>query len=221
MSNSLAAVIFDLDGTLLDSLEDIATTANLVLAERHFPVHPVDRYRMFVGDGVSMLFERALPPSDERGLWVPSCVARFQELYESNWNVRTRPYAGIVELIVGLRRRGVPLAVLSNKPHLFTVKCVNEFFDGDDFEVVLGQREGVPRKPDPAGAVEIASRLEVLADHCLYLGDSCVDMQTAVRAGMYPVGALWGFRERAELEASGAACVMAAPLELLEFWDRK
>jgi phosphoglycolate phosphatase len=219
MNAPYSAVVFDLDGTLLDSLADIAITVNLVLAEHGFPEHEIPKYRYFVGDGVVTLFERVLPVEVDRVEWVPRCVARFNEVYDHHWYVNTRPYEGIAELIAELRRRSLPLAVLSNKPHAFTVKCVERFFAADDFAVVLGQREGVPKKPDPAGAVDVASRLGLSPEQCVYVGDSLVDMQTAVRARMYPVGVLWGFRERDELVAHGAACVLSHPSELwqLEF----
>ncbi len=220
MPNAPAAVVFALDGTLLDSLRDIADTVNQVLDERQFPVHPLERFRYLVGDGVVTLFERALPATASRDQWLQPCVARFHEGYDRHWNQHTKPYDGIVELIAELHARRVPLAVLSNKPHPFTVKCVAEYFAADDFVAVLGQRDGVPRKPDPAGAGEIAARLQVPAAHCAYVGDSLVDMQTAVRATMLPVGCLWGFRERDELIAHGAQRLIARPAELLELFQR-
>ncbi len=210
-----SAVVFDLDGTLLDSLADIAATVNIVLRELGFPEHEEQRYRYFVGDGVVTLMERVLPADVDRGTWVPRCVAKFHEVYDRHWNVDTRPYDGIVELLAELRRRKIPLAVLSNKPHPFTLKCVDEYFERSDFTIVLGQRDGVPKKPDPAAAIEIASTLDLAPEQCIYLGDSLVDMQTAVRAAMCPVGALWGFRQRDELIANGAAHLIAHPSELL------
>jgi phosphoglycolate phosphatase len=167
---------------------------------------------------VVTLFDRALPATASRDQWLQPCVARFHEVYDHHWNRHTRPYDGIVELISELRSLQVPLAVLSNKPHPFTVKCVEEYFTADDFVAVLGQRDGVPRKPDPAGAVEIAARLKVPASRCAYVGDSLVDMQTAVRAEMMPVGCLWGFRERDELIAHGAQLLIAHPAELLRLF---
>ena len=213
-----AAVVFDLDGTLVDSLSDIARSTNIVLAQLGHPVHELDAYRRFIGDGVATLFSRALPAdvSGDSAL-IADCVRRFGDVYDVNWNVDSRPYDGIAELLDELTRAAMPLAVLSNKPHRFTVQCMREFFPDREFAVVFGQRDGVPRKPDPAGALEIADLLHVAPRDCLYLGDSLVDMQTAVRAGMIPVGALWGFRSREELEAHGAAHVIANPGELLPF----
>jgi phosphoglycolate phosphatase len=209
-------VIFDLDGTLLDSLTDIANAANEVLAESGLPVHAVDAYRFMVGDGVAMLFERALPEVRRETALVERCVEAFRKTYEHHWNQRSRPYEGIPEMLDALVRSGRKLAVLSNKPQEFTERCVREYFSPWPIAPVYGQRAGVPRKPDPAAALQIAAQLGAAPAECLYLGDSLVDMQTACRAGMFAVGALWGFRPRSELEAHGAAAVVAHPREVLE-----
>lgn len=207
------AVVFDLDGTLVDSLADIAATVNQVLAENQLPTYDVPRYRYFVGDGVVTLFDRVLPAELDRAAWTPRCVSRFGEIYEHQWRVATRPYAGIDAMLGALRARNIPLAILSNKPHAFTLQCVETIFGADAFPLVLGQRDSVPRKPDPAGAFEVARHFGVAPERCVYLGDSLVDMQTACRAGMFPVGALWGFRTGDELLAHGAARLIAHPSE--------
>lgn len=213
-----SAVVFDLDGTLLDSLADIADAANAVLFQMGYPVHTLDDYRQFVGEGVAVLFQRALPVDQRKGDVVAICVSGFQIAYGRNWNVRTRPYDGIVPLLDALAARRLKLAVLSNKPHEFTLACVNHYF-ASRFEVVFGQRDGVPRKPDPAGALEIAQRLGLAPAAFVYLGDSAVDMQTGRNAGMKPVGAAWGFRSVDELRSAGAAAVIAQPLDLLPLVD--
>lgn len=210
-----SAVIFDLDGTLLDSLADIANSANEVLASCGFPTHSHDAFRRFVGDGVSMLFTRALPVAAQQIETIARCVELHRVAYSRRWNDQSRPYPGVFELLSMLNARGVRLAVLSNKPQPFTEKCVGEFFPETRFEIVLGQREGVPRKPDPAGAVEILQRLNLPAAKVAFLGDSDVDMQTAIAAHVHPIGALWGFRSQAELTAAGAAQIIHHPLELL------
>lgn len=210
------AVIFDLDGTLLDSLTDIANAANEVLTELSLPVHPVDAYRFMVGDGVVVLFERAVPEAQREAALIDRCVEGFRTTYERHWNQCSRPYEGIAELLDALVSRRRKLAVLSNKPQEFTERCVREYFSKWPIAPVLGQRAEVPRKPDPAGALEIAAFFGVAPADCLYLGDSLVDMQTACRAGMLAVGALWGFRPRAELEAHGAEAVVAHPRDVLE-----
>ena len=213
------AVLFDLDGTLLDSVADIAHAANEVLGNLELPTHPADAYRHFIGDGVAMLFRRALPADEQDVALVDRCVADFRGTYARTWDVRTRPYDGIPELLDALTARGVPLALLSNKPEEFTRKCAERFLDRWPFRAVVGQREGVPPKPDPAGAVAIAGRLEIPAERFLYLGDTAVDMKTATGAGMRPIGAAWGFRPVEELWSAGAAAVIDHPGELLNHLD--
>lgn len=214
-----SAVIFDLDGTLLDTLADISHAANSVLEELGFGGHPVDAYRQFIGEGVNTLFLRALPAESRTEEVVAQCATGFKPHYERHWNVHTRAYAGIPETLAGLEHRGLKKAVLSNKPDLFTKKCVDEYLADYDFSIVLGQRPEVPRKPDPTGALEIARILDTTPDRCVYVGDTGIDMETAVRSGMYPVGVSWGFRPRQELEKAGAARMIESPLELLEIVD--
>ena len=210
------AILFDLDGTLLDTLADIAESANQVLAARGCATHPIDAYRDFIGDGVVHLFGRALP-EDRRGEEiVAECVSSFRERYAEIWNVRTRPYEGVAELLDAVTARGLKMAILSNKPHAFTRRCADAYFSAWPFQAVLGQRDGVPRKPDPAGALLLAEELGVEPGECVYLGDSGSDMQTAVAAGMYPAGALWGFRTAEELTAAGAKTLLERPGELLD-----
>lgn len=210
-----SAVLFDLDGTLLDTLADIAHSANRVLAELGFPTHEVDAYRQFVGEGLVVLFRKALPAEVNADEVMDRCAAGFREAYGREWNVRTRPYDGIRELLDTLAARPVEMAVLSNKPDAFTRRCVREYFSQYTFRAVFGQRDGVPRKPDPAGAFEIVDKMGIPADQFLYLGDSAIDMKTATAAGMYAVGALWGFRSLEELQQSGARAVISRPAELL------
>jgi phosphoglycolate phosphatase len=216
------AVIFDLDGTLLDTLEDIGRSANQVLEELGFPAHPFGAYRQFIGEGIGTLFARALPQvvADNDPALIARCVAGFREAYGQGWNVATRPYPGIPELLDELANRSVRLAVLSNKPDAFVRQCVDEYLAQWPFRSVHGDRDGVPRKPDPAGALHAAGTLEVLPAEILYLGDSSVDMTTACRAGMVPIGAGWGFRTAEELHSSGAVTVINHPLDLLAFLDQ-
>lgn len=209
------AVIFDLDGTLLDTLEDIAGSANSALMKYGFPVHEVDAYRYFVGEGMTTLISRALPAEKRNDDIIADCVKAFRENYSRNWNVNTRPYDGVTELLDALAAKHVKMAILSNKPDNFTKHCTREFLPNRNFEMILGQRDGIPRKPDPVGALEIAEGLGITPSRFLYLGDSAVDMKTAVRAGMFPVGALWGFRPLDELRGHGAQAVIERPMELL------
>ncbi len=210
------AVVFDLDGTLLNTLEDLASSVNRVLGARGFPEHPVDAYRYFVGSGTYSLVRAALPEEEPADSLVTSCLAEFMTDYSENWKVKTHLYDGIAELLDGLAKRSVRTAILSNKPHEFTLLCVREFMPQWDFEIILGQRDGVPRKPDPAGALEIADRLGLEPGQILFVGDSSVDMDTAVNAGMFPVGVLWGFRGKDELIEHGAAATVENPAQLLD-----
>jgi phosphoglycolate phosphatase len=210
------AVIFDLDGTLLDTLEDIGRAANRVLAAHGFPVHPLDAYRHFVGDGASALFQRALPDGLGTGETLERCLGEFREDYGRTWNVATQPYPGVPELLRALTGRGVRMSILSNKPHAITEACVRGLLPDWTFDVVLGHKEGAPKKPDPSGALTIAGTLGVPPDDFLYLGDTGTDMDTARRAGMRPIGALWGFRTREELIAHGAERLLQHPSDLID-----
>ncbi len=217
---TLHAAIFDLDGTLLDTLDDIANAANRVLAARGFPTHHNAHYRTFIGEGVVRLILRALPETHQDEPTVQACVRAYGQEYERSWNAQTQPYAGVPEMLDSLMVRGVKLAVLSNKPDRFTQRCVDELLARWAFDVVLGASDQFPRKPDPSAALEIARRLGLPPGDCLYAGDSGVDMQTACAAHMYSVGVLWGFRSREELVQNGAQLRINKPSELLEFLDR-
>lgn len=214
---SARAVLFDMDGTLLDTLRDIAESANAVLERQGLPVHDLQAYRHFVGSGVTELIRRVLPldtSGDEE--FVAACVGELKEEYAARWDKETQPYAGIPELIAALRERGVRMAVCTNKPQRFADIYVARYFPEQPFGSVQGPRDATPTKPDPFLALEAARELGVSPEQCLLLGDTDIDMQTAANAGMLPVGALWGFRDREELERSGAAVCIRNPLELLQ-----
>lgn len=209
------AILFDLDGTLLDTLEDLGNAANCVLAGKGFPIHTLDMYRYFVGDGVTMLMNRALPEDNRNDDTIRACVRAFREEYGRNWHVKTRPYDGVAEMLDALTANGLKMAVLSNKPDEFTKQCVTEFLPDWTFDMVLGQSNSVPLKPDPSGAREIAKCLNISPSNFIYLGDTAIDMKTAVTAGMFPVGALWGFRTEKELRENGARALIKRPQEIL------
>ena len=211
------AVLFDLDGTLLDTLEDLAVSMNAVLARHGLPQHDLASYQYHVGDGVENLVRRTLPADRRTSAFIAPCVAEMRAEYSRRWKDKTRPYPGIPELLDALVARSVRLAVLSNKPDEMTRLTVSTLLPRWRFDAVRGERAGIPRKPDPAAALDIAAELGLPAGAFLYLGDTNTDMQTAVAAGMFAVGALWGFRPAEELRASGAQALLAQPLELLKF----
>ena len=208
------AILFDLDGTLLDTLEDLATAANRALGTLGLPAHPTDAYRVFVGDGLRTLAERILPGEQRSAAQVDALVAAFEREYSRTWNERTAPYAGVPEMLDRLTAGGYRLSVLSNKPDAFTRLCVEQLLPHWTFAPLYGQRPGVPKKPDPAAALAIAAELGLDPAEVLYLGDTATDMHTARAAGMEAVGVLWGFRSADELRAAGARHLITHPGEL-------
>ena len=211
------AIILDVDGTLLDTIQDLADSMNSTLRHFGFPIHELQKYKYFVGDGLENLVRRSLPDSAKIDpVLLSQCIAMMQQTYERNWNVKSRPYPGIPELLDALTARGMKMAVLSNKPHDLTQKVIEMLLPSWRFEAVMGERPPIPRKPDPSSALEIASRLGVEPAGFLYMGDTATDMRTANAAGMYAVGALWGFRNAEELILGGAKKLIAKPAELLE-----
>jgi len=209
------AVLFDLDGTLLDTLEDLADSMNVVLARRGHPEHPVDEYRFFVGQGISEMCRVTLPETQRDEATVAAAVEEMRTEYGRRWADKTGPYPGVPELLERLVAHEVPLAVFSNKPHDFTVMTVERFLAEVPFRQVLGVGDDVPGKPDPTAPLRIADELGVQPAEVCYLGDTANDMRTAVAAGMFPVGARWGFRPDEELLASGARWLLTRPEELL------
>ncbi len=210
-------VIFDLDGTLLDTLEDLATAANDTLEHFGFPVHPVDAYRYFVGEGLRTLIQRIIPESDATHTEIDEYMEKFAEIYTTTWNVKTAPYEGVLEMLNAMSKTGLQLTVLSNKPHKFTKICVETFFPEDTFNFVFGQREGIAKKPDPTGALELAGKMNLDVTDVLYVGDTATDMQTGNSAGMRTIGVTWGFRERAELEKNNAWKIATTPTEVVSY----
>lgn len=214
------AIVFDLDGTLLDTLEDLADSMNSVLSSCGFPTHPADIYKEFVGEGVEYLVSRALPEEERDPKKIRDYIQEMRREYEKHWNQKTRPYDGISNLLDRLVRLNLKLSILSNKPHDFTVKMVQYFLPLWVFSPVLGAKEDAPKKPDPFSALRITQVLKVQPRECLYLGDTKIDMQTARAAGMYAVGALWGFRSRDELLSSGAQALISHPMVMLDLLTR-
>jgi len=212
------AVLFDLDGTLLDTIEDLTDSMNAALHELGFPGHSVSACKALVGEGIEHFAAGALPPAEALN---SATVRRTMDLmraeYRSRWSRKTHPYDGIPALLDELASRGLKLAILSNKADDFTRMMVAHYFPRTAFESVVGARAGQARKPDPSPALEVASTLGVPPAEVIFLGDTKTDMATAGGAGMVPVGALWGFRSAEELLASGARYLISRPAELLGF----
>jgi len=213
-----SGVIFDLDGTLLDTIEDIALTMNLVFGRRGFPPFSIADCMRMVGDGMEVLVRRALPGGAGDEALVDEIVQEYREAYGLAWRDHSRPYPGVPELLEGLKARGVRSAVLSNKSHPFIEIMTRELLPFD-FDAVLGALPGVPFKPDPSAALRIASDMGLPPAGFVFVGDTDIDMETARAAGMYPAGALWGFRDAANLKAGGAKVLLASPGDLLRLFD--
>ena len=209
------AVIFDLDGTLADTLKDIADNMNRALDANGFPTHEYDDYRYFIGDGLRNLVARCLPESARTDAVITACHDRMMAEYHLNYLVKTRLYDGIPELLDKLSSHRIKMAVLSNKADPLTQKICNDLLKDWKFEVVMGANDRFPRKPDPASAWFISEQIGVMPANICFLGDSDVDMKTATAAGLYPVGAGWGFRPKEELVENGAKLVIDHPTDLL------
>jgi phosphoglycolate phosphatase len=209
-------VIFDLDGTLIHSIEDIAGAANAMFARHGLPQHEVSDYLKWVGSGAVKLIERAHGAEVERDRLL-TYVAEFKEIYGEHLHDLSRVYDGVPEMLDALTGKGVKLSILSNKPHLLTQQVVSFYLSGWPFEPVFGQREGVARKPDPAAAMEIARAMGVAPERILFVGDSNNDILTAQAAGMIPVGVSWGYGRLADEAVEGDYLIIDSPSELLAF----
>lgn len=212
---SYRAVIFDLDGTLLDTLHDLAASMNRVLQRLSLPGHPPEAYKYFVGDGMVNLARRALPPDRRQDVTVAAAAAAFRREYGDNWRRQTQPYPGIPELLEHLAGLGIKLGVLTNKPDDLARLMVAAYFPGLAFAAVAGAQAERPLKPDPAGALALARQLALPPAEIILVGDSGNDMHTARAAGLLAAGALWGFRPAAELLAAGAQVLLLTPRDLL------
>lgn len=191
--------IFDLDGTLLNTIADLATATNQALDACGFPTHPIEAYPFFVGNGINKLFERALPAEARTEENVLRIRAHFLPYYDEHNADLSRPYPGIPQLLENLQAAGIQVAVASNKYHRATEKLIRHYFPTIRFAAILGQREGVPIKPHPQIVEDILALVPVSKEEVIYIGDSGVDMQTALNAGVESIGVTWGFRPREEL----------------------
>ena len=211
------AILFDLDGTLLNTLQDVADAVNKGLVSLSFPRHTIETNKTLIGEGRDVLVRRALPVDhrdDETALKLLNMV---NAEYQIHWSDNTRPYPGIPELLDVLTAKRIKIAVLSNKADDLTNLCVTKLLSQWRFTLVAGAKPSVPNKPDPTAALQIAKQLDISPVEFLYLGDSDIDMKTANRAGMYAIGAGWGFRSEQELLGAGAKAVIRHPGELLKY----
>lgn len=211
----IKAVLFDLDGTLANSIEDLADSTEKALEKLGFPGHTLAEYKYFVGDGIPKLIERALPESVRDEKTLNTCLELFMEDYRVHYHDKTKAYDGVREMLADLKKSGLKLAIISNKAQEMAEKVVTNLF-GDIFDFVAGKREGYKTKPDPALTLLVIHSLGVAPAECILAGDSGMDMAAAVNAGALPVGVLWGFRTAEELQKNGAKYLFSAPAEITE-----
>ena len=210
------ACIFDLDGTLTDTLESLTYSVNATLSELGLSQITEEQCKAFVGSGARKLIELSLKAAgDPELLHVEKAMEVYGRVFKENCTYHVAPYEGIIEMLEALKKEGVRLAVLSNKPHLQTKDVVTTFFGTDTFTCVQGQQEGIPRKPDPTAVFMIVKGLDVACEECLYIGDSDVDMQTGKAAGVITIGVTWGFRKRDVLKENGAVHIVDQAEEII------
>jgi phosphoglycolate phosphatase len=208
------AVIFDLDGTLVNSIEDIADAMNTVLQSYHYPIHSYKTYKSFVGSGIKSLVIKALPKNQQTEAQINSCFDAMMAVYSKQCTIKTKPYDGIIDLLEQLKSRQLKLSVLSNKADALTKKITLALFP-NYFEPILGLKLEAHKKPNPMVALEICKALHVQPEEAIYVGDTSIDIQTANNANMLAVGVSWGFRDKKELIEAGAKHVLNHPLDLI------
>ena len=209
-------LIFDLDGTLLDTVADLAASTNYALKQCGFPVHKASDYKFFIGNGINKLFERVLPEGEKTQDNILQIRQYFLEYYGAHNADLTTPYAGISDMLLRLQEAGINLAVASNKYQKGTEELIQHFFPEINFIAVFGQRENIPTKPDPTIVYDILSIAKVEKQLVLYIGDSGVDMHTAQNSGVEAVGVTWGFRPQAEMEEFSPAYIVDNPQEIIQ-----
>lgn len=210
-------VIFDLDGTLLNTIADLAAATNHALSYYNYPTHETDEYRFFVGNGINKLFERALPEGERSEENIQKIRSQFIPYYNIHNADLSRPYPGITEVLEQLQAKGIQLAVASNKYQEATHKLITQYFPQINFTDIFGQRDGIPAKPDPSVIFEIMRHAKTGKEETVYIGDSCVDMQTGANAGVTTIGVSWGFRPRTELESYHPQFIADQTGQLLEY----
>lgn len=214
----MKACIFDLDGTLTDTLESLTYSVNETLKEMELSPITDKECESFVGNGAKVLMECSLRAAGEENLdRLNEAMERYGRIFDANCTYHVTSYDGVEEMLGRLKESGIRLGVLSNKPHQQTVKVVREIFGEDILDCVQGQQETVARKPDPAGVFRLMEKMQVTEEECLYVGDSEVDIRTGRNAGVKTVSVTWGFRTREELEAAEAGTIIDIPGELLQY----
>ncbi len=217
--NKYKGILFDLDGTLVDSVESIAMAGNKALHGVGLKEHPVDNYKYYAGDGVDMLIKRALKDAgDISGEHFDKAYAIYKECFKEDCTYKVQAFDGIKEMLDQLKKQGIKIGVISNKPHLRTVDVVESIFGKGYFDIIAGQKEEVPKKPNPTSTLAAAKELGIRREECVYVGDTDVDMQTGNRAGMFTIGVLWGFRDEGELEKNNAQMIIKKPEELFHIF---
>ncbi|MBN1880233.1 HAD family hydrolase [bacterium] len=219
MRDTIQGIIFDLDGTLLDTIGDLADSGNYILAEHGFPTHTEAGYKQMVGDGIRELVTRMLPDSSRDPDRISYMVSQMEARYAQYWHVRTRVYDGITELLDNLSAKPIKLAVLSNKPHHFTVVMTEAYLSRWHFDPLWGAASHRPKKPDPGPALAIANYWNLNPSDCIFVGDSEPDIRTARAAGMIPMAVTWGFRSREQLAAEVPDGIIDIPMELIDILD--
>lgn len=208
-------IIFDLDGTLLDTLQDLGDSCNVILQRFGYSIHQLPAYKKFVGNGVQKLIERALPEHARTTEIITTLLTAFKTYYEEQTISHTRPYSGIISLLQTLKSSGYLISVASNKYHEAVIPLMEKYFPTISFDLILGHRTGHPAKPDPEIVWDTLQTLGIAKENCYYVGDSSVDMDTANNAGVTAIGVTWGFRDENELRQHGAKHIIHVPQELL------
>ncbi len=216
----IKAVLFDLDGTLVNSLEDLANCTNDALTEFGFPKRETEEFKYFAGNGMPVMIERALPNGNKTEENINKVLKAFLKNYGEHFADNTYAYKGVPELVAELKDRGIKAAVITNKAQK-SAECVVKKNYGDLFDIIMGKTEKYPSKPSPDGALAVMKDFRVLPQECIFIGDSLVDMQTAVNSKALPVGVLWGFRTAGELRDNGAEYIISEPKELLKILEEK
>ncbi len=213
------AIIFDLDGTLLDTLYDLGNCGNNILKRYEFPIHPIEKYKEFIGDGAKKLVERMIPKEKREDNFIEKVTLEFKEEYGKKCDLYSKPFPDIEKLIRQLKEKQIKISILSNKPHELTMRVVEKLLPVNDFEVIRGHIDGQPRKPDPVVALQIAENMKTDSEKVIFIGDMENDIKTARNGKFYPVAVSWGMRSKKQLIEFGAETIIDKPLDLLKMLE--